>query len=191
MDHFLEIDFSGFKKLVDTLGGVEVTTDRPMKDEDSHLDIPAGTHRLSGEESLGLVRTRHGVADGSDLGRIKLQQAFIKALVKQVDSVGLFSSPKRLYELADTATSAITTDSELDSTSDVAGLAQMLKGIAPEDIRMTTMPVQYDPMNRNRVLPLAEQTEQVWRALRNDTVIPKSATENSAGRQTDIKDVVR
>lgn len=191
MDHFVEVDFRGFKKLIDTLGGVEVTTDRQIKDKDSHLDLRAGTHRLSGEQSLGLVRTRHGVGDGSDLGRIKLQQAFVKALIEQVDSVGVFSNPRKLYDLADTATSAITTDSDLDTASDVAGLAQLLKGIESRDIQMTTMPVEYDPANPNRVLPMEAKARQVWEAVRNDVPIPKSATEGSAGDEAGVKDVVR
>ena len=79
----------------------------------------AGTHTLNGEQALGLVRTRHGVGDGSDLGRIQLQQAFIKALVDQVKHVGVLSNPKKLFDLADTATKAVTTDSDLGSVNDL------------------------------------------------------------------------
>lgn len=191
MDHYLEVDFSGFKKLIDTLGGVEMTTTKPIKDRDSHLDLKAGTHTLSGEQSLGLVRTRHGVGDGSDLGRIQLQQSFMKALMDQVNSVGLFSNPKSLYELADTATAAITTDSELDSVGELTGVAKMLKGIKSDDIQMTTLPVEYDPADPNRVVPLDSKTARVWSAIKNDKPVPKSATKGSAGDQTDIEGVVR
>ncbi|NLU67137.1 LCP family protein [Streptomyces sp. HNM0574] len=191
MDHYVEVDFSGFKKLIDTLGGVEITTAKAIQDKDSHLNIGAGTHRLNGEQSLGLVRTRHGVGDGSDLGRIQLQQAFVKALVEQVNSVGMFSNPKKLYDLADTATKTVTTDSDLDSAADLAGLAQMLKGIKPDDIQMTTLPVQYDPADPNRVVPLEMKTKQVWTAVKRDARIPESATKDSAGDKTDIHDVVR
>ncbi|MFG7942358.1 LCP family protein [Streptomyces cacaoi] len=190
MDHYLEVDFSGFKKLIDTLGGVKMTTNKAIKDKDSHLDLQAGTHTLDGEQSLGLVRTRHGVGDGSDLGRIQLQQAFIKALMDQVNSVNLFDNPKRLYDLADTATSAVTTDSELDSVKELSGLARMLKGIKSDDIQMTTLPVQYDPADPNRVVPMESKTSKVWHALRDDRAIPKSATKGSAGDKTDIGGVV-
>ena len=191
MDHYLEVDFTGFKKLINTLGGVKMTTTKPIKDKDSHLDLKAGTHTLNGEQSLGLVRTRHGVGDGSDLGRIQLQQAFIKALMDQVNSIGLFSNPKRLYDMADSATSAITTDSELDSVSELTGLAKMLKGIKSDDIQMTTLPVEYDPADPNRVVPLDAQTKKVWAAVRSDQPIPESATKGSAGDKTDIGGVVR
>ncbi|MFF1360343.1 LCP family protein [Streptomyces sp. NPDC058297] len=75
MDHYLEVDFKGFQKFVDELGGVDVTTHRAIKDASSHLSLSAGKHTLKGEQALALVRTRHGVGvgEGIDLGRIQLQ----------------------------------------------------------------------------------------------------------------------
>ncbi|MFI6346739.1 LCP family protein [Streptomyces sp. NPDC050560] len=190
MDHYLEVDFTGFKKLVDTLGGVDITTSKRIDDDKSHLHLAPGPHTLGGEQALGLVRTRHGVGDGSDLGRIQLQQAFIKALIGQVEQVGLFSDPKKLYDLADTATSALTTDSDLDSVRSLAGFAGGLKGIGADHIDMVTLPVRYDPADPNRVLPQDRQARQVWDALRADRTIPASATKDSAGDKGDAKDVV-
>ncbi|MES4904920.1 MULTISPECIES: LCP family protein [unclassified Streptomyces] len=184
MDHYLEVDFSGFKHLIDQLGGVDITTTKPIHDAKSHLDLEPGKHTLSGEQSLGLVRTRHAVGDGSDLGRIKLQQAFIKALLDQIKSVDLFSSPKKLYDLADTSTKALTTDSELASVNKLRGFAEGLKGIDSKDMHMVTLPVQYDPNNPNRVLQIDSKVRQVWRALRWDKPIPASATKGSAGDAT-------
>ncbi|GGW87503.1 transcriptional regulator [Streptomyces malachitofuscus] len=187
MDHYLEVDFTGFQKLIDELGGVEVTTTEDIKDPDSHLDLPAGTHRLDGEQALGLVRTRHGVGDGSDLGRIQLQQAFIKALVQQVKEVGVFTSPKKLYSLADSATKAVTTDSDLGSVNSLMSFANGLKGIGPSNMHMITMPVQYDPANANRVLPLKDKSQLVWDALKNDRPIPESAIRDTAtGEARDV-----
>ncbi|MEU6351301.1 LCP family protein [Streptomyces sp. NPDC047072] len=183
MDHYLEVDFSGFEKLVDELGGVTVTTTKDIKDSDSHLNLKAGTHKLDGEQALGLVRTRHGVGDGSDLGRIQLQQAFIKALVQQVREVGLLTSPKKLYDLADTATKAVTTDSDLGSVNSLVSFATGLKGIGPSHMTMITMPVQYDPADPNRVIVQETKAKQVWTALRNDRAIPKTATEGTATGQ--------
>ncbi|MCB5909287.1 LCP family protein [Streptomyces pinistramenti] len=183
MDHYLEVDFTGFKKIIDELGGVDVTTQRAVKDANSKLDLTAGKHRLKGEQALSLVRTRHGVGDGSDLGRIQLQQAFIKALTQRIDSIGLFSNPAKLYGLADTATRTVRADSGLASTGKLLGLAKDLKGIGPGNMNMVTMPVTYDPQNPNRVLPLDKASQQVWKALREDRPIPKSADKNSVGDQ--------
>ncbi|MFE9676450.1 LCP family protein [Streptomyces sp. NPDC006259] len=180
MDHYLEVDFSGFEKLIDELGGVEITTTKDIKDPDSHLDLKAGTHTLDGAQALGLVRTRHGVGDGSDLGRIQLQQAFVKALVDQVKDVGLLTSGTKLYALADTATKAVTTDSDLGSLNSLMSFAGGLKGIGAADMNMVTLPVRYDPANPNRVIVEKAKAQQVWTALRNDRPIPRSATEGTA-----------
>jgi LCP family protein required for cell wall assembly len=180
MDHYVEVDFSGFQKLIDELGGVKVTTSKNISDPESHLDLKAGTHQLTGKQALGLVRTRHGVGDGSDLGRIQLQQAFIKALVEQVKEIGVLSNPKELFDLADTATKTVTTDSELDSVKDLASFANGLKGISPGNMNMVTMPVQYDAADTNRVLIDKAKSKRVWAALRDDRPIPKSATKGTA-----------
>ncbi|MHC3472415.1 LCP family protein [Streptomyces sp. 7R007] len=180
MDHYLEVDFSGFEKLIDELGGVPVTTTKDITDKQSHLNLKAGTHTLNGKQALGLVRTRHGVGDGSDLGRIQLQQAFIKALVDQVGQIGVFTSPKKLYDLADTATKAVTTDSDLGSINSLMSFANGLKGIGSSRMQMITMPVRYDPADPNRVIIQQAKAEQVWTALKNDRAIPKSATRGTA-----------
>lgn len=180
MDHYLEVDFDGFQQLIDDLGGVRLTTTKDIRDPQSHLDLTAGTHTLDGRQALGLVRTRHGVGDGSDLGRIQLQQAFIKALIDQVKHVGVFTDPKRLYHLADTATKAVTTDSDLGSVNSLIDFADGLKGIGPSHMKMVTMPVQYDPANPNRVLLDTAKAQLVWNALRSDRPIPEAATRGTA-----------
>ncbi|MGW7411098.1 LCP family protein [Streptomyces sp. NPDC054863] len=191
MDHYLEVDFSGFKKLVDTLGGVSVTTNKAIKDPKSLLDLPAGTNRLNGEQSLGLVRTRKSVGDGSDLGRIQLQQAFVKALMDQVKDVGIFSNPKKLYDLADTATQTLTTDSQLSSVTSLITFANSLTGIEPKNMNMITLPIDYDLKDNDRVVPLKEQSDLLWASLRADKPIPESVTKNSAGDKVDAGKIVK
>ncbi|MDT0307178.1 LCP family protein [Streptomyces sp. DSM 44917] len=181
MDHYIEVDFQGFAELIDTLGGVEVTTTRAIDDKDSHLRLPAGTHTLDGEQALALVRTRKAVGDGSDLSRIALQQAFLKALAGQVGEVGPASNPKRLYDLADAATSAVTTDSSLASVTDLIALGRTLQGIGPGDMDLLTLPVGPDHADPNRVAPLPGESRQVWSALRHDQPVPPSVGRGRAG----------
>ncbi|MEU6660196.1 LCP family protein [Streptomyces sp. NPDC046821] len=185
MDHFVEVDFTGFKKFVDELGGVDITTHRAIKDNASHLSLSAGKHTLKGEQALALVRTRHGVGDGSDLGRIQLQQAFIKALIHRAESIGVVSDPVRAYDIANTVTKSVSADTGLASANKLLGLAKDLKGIKPADMHMITLPVRYDTQDAGRVLPLPKESRQVWQALRADRPIPKSVTANSVGARTD------
>ncbi|MGO4458811.1 LCP family protein [Streptomyces sp. M-16] len=191
MDHYIEVDFTGFKKIIDNLGGVQLTTTKPIKDHGSHLDLPAGSHKLNGEQSLGLVRTRKSVGDGGDLGRIQLQQAFIKALIKQVKGVGVFDSPKKLYGLADSATKAITTDKALGDVKSLAGFAQGLQGIGAENMHMITLPVGQDPLDKDRVVALPKGSKMVWDALLADQPIPAAATENSTGDKSTAGSIVQ
>ncbi|MCP3816937.1 LCP family protein [Streptomyces sp. A3M-1-3] len=191
MDHYIEVDFSGFKEIIDKLGGVDITTTRAIKDTKSRLDLTTGTHTLGGEQALALVRTRKSVGDGSDLGRIQLQQAFIKALIEQVGDVGVFSNPKKLFDLADTATKAVTADSSLDDVNSLMSFASGLKGISAANMNMITLPVRYDPADPNRVIVLDRESKQVWSALRLDQPIPASATKDSAGDRGETAGIVR
>lgn len=185
MNHYLEVDFKGFQKLIDELGGVDITTHKAIKDPNSGLSLTAGKHTLKGEDALALVRTRHGVGDGSDLGRIQLQQAFIKALIHRANTVDPLSDPAKSYGLADTATKTISADSDLASADKLIGLAKELKGISPDRTDMVTMPVTYDARDSGRVLPLDKASHRVWTALRHDEPIPKTATKESVGDRTD------
>ncbi|MFG2651490.1 LCP family protein [Streptomyces sp. NPDC048436] len=185
MDHYLEVDFKGFKKLIDQLGGVDITTSKAIKDSNSGLSLTAGKHTLKGNEALELVRTRHGVGDGSDLGRIQLQQAFIKALIHRAETTDLVGDPAKSYDLADTATRTVSADSELASAGKLLGLAKDLKGISPGHMNMVTMPVTYDAKDPGRVLPLTKADHKVWNALRADRPIPKSATDSSVGDRSE------
>ncbi|MCM3263106.1 MULTISPECIES: LCP family protein [Streptomyces] len=180
MDHYLEVDFSGFRRIVDDLGGVRIRTTEAIRDPDSHLDLDAGTHTLDGRQALGLVRTRHGVGDGSDLGRIQLQQAFLRALIDRIGQLGVLDNPTKLYRLADTATRSVTTDSGLGSVDSLISFAGGLKGISSSRTTMITMPVQYAAGNANRVVVDEAKARQVWRALREDLPVPDTATQGTA-----------
>ncbi|MCI0385140.1 LCP family protein [Streptomyces sp. CNQ085] len=185
MDHYVELDFNGFEKVIDELGGVEITVTEPIEDEDSRLDLEPGRRTLDGEEALALVRTRKGVGNGSDLSRIKLQHAFVEALADRVGEIGMFSDLRRTYDLLHAVTSHLTTDAALASVSDLAGLARIVKDIGSEDIQTVTLPVRYSSADPNRVVPIVVQTERIWDALKADRPIPDSATKGSAAREAE------
>ncbi|WP_345015652.1 LCP family protein [Streptomyces shaanxiensis] len=166
MDHYIEIDFSGFAKLVDALGGVTVTTDEDIDDEDSHLQLEAGTHHLDGEQALALARTRHGIGDGSDLGRIGLQQKLVKALLDQISTTSLLTDPTRLYRVADAVTGSLTTDTGLDSLSELMSLGESLSGLSSDAVRTVTMPVVPAASDRNRVVADEPEAGELWESLR-------------------------
>ncbi|MET8562445.1 LCP family protein [Streptomyces flaveolus] len=166
MDHYLEIDFSGFAKLVDALGGVDVTTGQDIDDDKSHLHLEAGTHHLDGKQALALARTRHGIGDGSDLGRIGLQQTLVKALLEQMSGAGLLSDPARLYQVADAVTTSVTTDTGLNSLNELVSLGRSLRGLTADRVRTVTMPVVTAPSDPNRVVAEEPAADDLWASLR-------------------------
>ncbi|MFF0458954.1 LCP family protein [Streptomyces mexicanus] len=180
MDHYVEIDFAGFKGLVDAIGGVTVTLDQDIHDTSSGLNLPAGTHRLNGTQALQFVRTRHGVGDGSDLGRIGLQQQFMLALLSEIKKQDLLGSPTKTYKIADKLTAALTTDSELASLTKLADFGRSLNGVDPATMETIMLPVQYDKIDPNRVVAAEPQATQLWKAVRSDSEIPESAKKSPA-----------
>ncbi|WP_390897656.1 LCP family protein [Streptomyces justiciae] len=166
MDHYIEIDFSGFAKLVNALGGVTVTTDEDIDDSSSHLTLKAGTHHLNGKQALALARTRHGIGDGSDLDRIGLQQKLVKALLEQIASTNLLTSPAQLYKVADAITGSLTTDTGLDSLTELMSLGQSLKGLSADQVKTVMMPVVQAPSNHNRVVAQEPEASRLWKSLR-------------------------
>ncbi|MCX4908170.1 LCP family protein [Streptomyces sp. NBC_00878] len=166
MDHYIEIDFAGFAGLVDALGGVTVTTEEDISDEDSHLELEAGTHHLDGTQALALARTRHGIGDESDLGRIGLQQQLVKALLDQVAATDLLGSPTRLYKVAEALTDSLTTDTDLDSLPELMSLGQSLKALSSSTTETVMMPVLPAPSDPNRVVANEPEASELWESLR-------------------------
>ncbi|MET8740732.1 LCP family protein [Streptomyces sp. NPDC004728] len=180
IDHYLEINFAGFKDLVDAIGGVTVEVEKPIHDKSSGLDLSAGSHKLDGTQSLAYVRTRHGIGDGSDLGRIGLQQQFLLALLSEVKSQDLLGSPTKSYKVASSATKSLTTDSELASLTSLAEFARSMNGVDPGSMETIMLPVAYDKQDPNRVVAAEPQAGELWKAIRKDATIPESAKKSPA-----------
>ncbi|WP_037671888.1 LCP family protein [Streptomyces griseus] len=180
MDHYVEIDFAGFKGLVDAIGGVPVTLDKPIKGSKTGLTLDAGTHTLNGTDALKFVRTRYGYGDGSDLGRIGLQQKFMIALLAEIKKQDLLGSPTKAYKIADSLTEALTTDSDLASLTKLTDFGRSLNGIDPANMETIMLPVAYDKVDPNRVVAAEPQASTLWKAIRSDSDIPESAKKSPA-----------
>jgi LCP family protein required for cell wall assembly len=129
--HYVEVDFNGFRSMVEALGGVEVCVDRPMYDELAELDLPeAGCYRMDGDTALAFVRARHVEGDEvPDFARIARQQQFIRAVMNKVFSPG---SLWRLPDLVLEASRNVTTDADVTAT-DLIQIGRQLQGLAEAD----------------------------------------------------------
>lgn len=165
MNHFVEFTFNSFRTMVNTLGGVQVCLPQAVSDPYSHLDLSAGRHLITGNQALAFVRTRHGVGDGSDLGRIELQQEFFSSLIQKVESQGTLDDPVKLYDIANTATQAVTVDPGLGSIPRLLSLADTLRHLRTRDVTFITMPTILDPANNDRLLPEEPEDDLLWHML--------------------------
>jgi len=150
LDHYVQIDFAGFQRMVDALGGIEIDLPEPVHDTDAHLDLTAGHHLLDGKTALAYVRARHAFGDGSDLGRIQRQQRFMAAMIKKATSTGLLTDPARLFRFLDAATDSVTTDSGL-GIGEMRRLASGMSGVSSGAVRFVTVPNHPWPVDPNRV----------------------------------------
>ena len=109
IDHYIEMNFVGFARVVDSLGGIEVCTKKDIDDPKSHLVLEAGVHTLNGIEALKYVRTREFDGMG-DIGRMQRQQAFMSSILKKATSAGVLLNPITMTSFINSSLSAVTTD---------------------------------------------------------------------------------
>jgi len=185
VDHFAILDFEGFKSMTDALGGVEVQVTRTVWAPAQKVLWPAGVQHLDGARALDFVRQRHNLP-GGDLGRIKRQQAFLKALARQAVDRGTLTNPLRLNAFLDAATKAVSADESL-TTSTLRSLALQFRSVRPDDLVFVTAPVAgMGTEGRQSVVYLDRAKGQpLYQALRTDTVEGYLAGVGDAVNQVD------
>ncbi|WP_405582330.1 LCP family protein [Streptomyces sp. NBC_01190] len=177
IDHLAVIDWSGFKKLTDAVGGVDITVDKTV----SRLHGPggvwtAGTHHMDGGEALDYVRERYGLPNG-DLDRTHRQQNFLRAVLAKMLSGGTFSNPLKLKRTLDQVTSVVSVDDQL-SNGDLRGLVWDLRNVRSSDMAFMNAPVAgFDTIRKQSVVLLdTNASGELWEAMRNDTMTDFVAT---------------
>jgi len=138
INHYAEIDFAGFLKVVDALGGITLCNRSGHRLDDSYanLHMAPGCHHLNGIQALAFVRARHV---DSDFGRIGRQQEFMRAVVAKLESKGNLADLPKLMRIADIATDHLETDHTL-STATAIGWARRLGKLDPASIDMRVYP---------------------------------------------------
>ncbi len=135
------ITFQGVIAMSDAVGGVDVCVTGPIKDPYTGLVLPAaGTYNLQGANALAFLRSRHGVGDGSDLGRIGSQQVYLSALVRKIKSSGTLTDLGKLYAIAQAATQNITLSENFTHLDTLVSVALVLKNIPLENIVFVQYP---------------------------------------------------
>jgi LCP family protein required for cell wall assembly len=143
INHYAEIDFAGFLKVVDALGGITLCnrSGHRLDDPYANLHMGPGCKDMRGIQALAFVRARHV---DSDFGRIGRQQEFMRAVVAKLESRGSLVNLPKLMGIADVATDHIRTDQAL-STPTAIGLARRLRKLDPASIDMRVYPSVASP----------------------------------------------
>ena len=170
IDNYVVVDFGSFQQMVDAVDGVEVCVPEDIDSSEYGITIPAGTRTLNGKEALAYVRVRHGVGDGSDIGRIKRQQAFIGALVAKVLSSGTLTRFDRLVRFLNAATKSLTTD--IPNIKEMALVGLQFKNIGLKRIRFLTVPFVYSTAQPGRV-EWTSDAQTLWDRIAHDQPLGK------------------
>jgi LCP family protein required for cell wall assembly len=158
------VQFMGVAGLSEAVGGVEVCVAEPIEDEYTGTFLDAGNHTLSGVAALQFLRTRHGVGDGSDLGRISNQQVFMSALARKLQGEGTLSDPVKLYSIAKAALANMQLSSSLADPTRMISIAKALKDTDLGAIAFIQYPTAYTD---DAVVP-TDSAELVNLALQED-----------------------
>ncbi|UUT34864.1 LCP family protein [Microbacterium elymi] len=165
------IRWTGVIHMSDAIGGVDVCVAGDINDKNTGLHLKAGEHTLVGAEALQFLRIRHGIGDGSDLGRISNQQQFMSSLVRKLQSGGVFGDPTKLFSLATTAIQQVSEkqlvlDQNLANPTRMVQIAMALKSVPYKDIVFVQYPTEYDAANDDRVLPVKGAADTLFAALK-------------------------
>ncbi|KRT36303.1 cell envelope-like function transcriptional attenuator common domain protein [Acetomicrobium hydrogeniformans ATCC BAA-1850] len=184
--YYIELDYSSFPKIVDLLGGVDIYVEKRLKYVDRagglYIDIPQGLQHMDGETALKFVRFRHDAL--GDIGRIKRQQQFMKALLQKIVNQAVSTKmPTLLKEIIQ----ALQTDLPAE---EALKLAMYFRDIPPQNIRFFTLPgkpavlsgVSYWLGDVNRALamlsaPISEEEQEEGNAMKDTATSPEKLLE--------------
>jgi LCP family protein required for cell wall assembly len=154
VDHYIEVNFLGFLKVVNALGGVTVCSEQPINDPKSGLRLPAGKSNVDGPTALAYSRARYTLTGGSDLGRIDRQQQFMSAVVHKA-----LSEPAKFPAFLSASLDAIRADKGL-SKNTLTALAMQMKGMSTDGIAFATVPLS----NSNYLVSIGgqQQSTVLW-----------------------------
>ncbi|WP_433252245.1 LCP family protein [Streptosporangium sp. CA-135522] len=179
INHFIKVDFAGFKGIIDALGGIEICLPKDVADKDAKLTLSKGKHLVKGETALAYVRARHSLGDGSDIDRIKRQQVFLQQVMKKATSSELLTDFGKLTAFLKAATSSMTMDSKLDTTR-MLEIAKSAPSLTAKGLQAVTVPWMPDPADKNRVVWREPAAGELFESIRSDIEVTKSPAPNAS-----------
>jgi LCP family protein required for cell wall assembly len=180
LDHFIELNFTGFEKIINDIGGVSICLPWSISDPNSKLQLSKGLHHVMGAQALAFWRVRY-IGEGSDLERIQRDQYLMASLVQGVERSGLITSPTEIYSVVTDAASAMTTDSGL-SLGTMINILESLRGLSSQSVQFIQVPTVEYPPDSNWVQWAQPQADRLFAAIAHDRALPKAAAQKTTGR---------
>jgi LCP family protein required for cell wall assembly len=172
LDHFIELNFGGFEKVINDIGGVSICLPFAINDPLSKLHLSQGRHHVYGAQALAFWRARY-IGEGSDLQRIRRDQYLMASLLQGVEHSDLLVSPSRILTVITDAARSMTTDSGL-SLPTMIGIVDSLRHLPPGSVQFIELPtVAYQP-NPNWVTWPASDTG-LFSAIAHDQAVHPTA----------------
>ena len=176
----MQIDFTGFKNMVNALGGIEVCVKTTRHDHDSGDNLTAGgMHLIKGDAALAFVRDRKGLP-GGDIDRIADQQYFLSVVLHKVLSANTLTNPTKLYHFATAATRSLTTDNGF-GLRQMESLATRLHSIDPAHVTFLQVPVLNNSARENGQSVVELDTVPPGGRLRRDEGQHRPADDRDGG----------
>ena len=177
IDAFMVVDFAGFVRMIDALGGVWFNIPERIDDDSAQLYIDAGCWKLSGTHALAYMRSRKAQGDGSDISRIGRQQQLISAMLRELQAKDYVTDSGALLTFLQAAIQAVNVSPNLgDASADASLLINVLQKVDRSNIQFVTMPVEEPSWDPNRRIPSEPMARNVWNALKNDQALPVGTT---------------
>jgi LCP family protein required for cell wall assembly len=172
INRFMAVDFSGFSKMVDALGGVEVCSTTPLQDyELGTVLADAGRQTIDGHTALQYVRARQVTTEtNGDYGRIKRQQLFLSSLLRSLISKEVFFSLSKLNNVVN----LFIDDTYVDNiqTKDLVDLGQSIQGVSAGRVTFVTVPTGETDSEGNEP-PRVDDMRSLFDAIINDDPLPQ------------------
>lgn len=167
INHYMEIDFSGFAAMTDAVGGVQICPEYPINDPLANIDIPAGCQSADGKTALGYVRSRQ-TARG-DLDRVEHQREFLNSFAAKAISAGTLLNPFRFFRLTSSAGKALS----LDKHTHLLSLSRLALAMSGKH-ETTTLPIGELVNNEaGAVVMWNEDTQAFWKHIAEGSTIPE------------------
>ena len=181
--------WTGVINMSDAIGGVQVCLADDIDDDHTGLHLKAGTPTLQGVEALQFLRIRHGIGDGSDLGRISNQQQFMSSMVRKLQADGVLNNPATLLNLANTAVKQVSEgqivlSKSLANPQRMVQIAMAVRSVPYEDIVFVQYPTVYAEGGL-RVQPVTSAAAVLFDALANNQPIQLTGS-TSDGYGTEV-----